>query len=244
MKKIIILIISLIFLPLQIQAQDASDVLYLKNGSRIYGKLVEVADNQYKMKTADGFLFTFSSSEIEKFVLGSKSEPKEVKIINPNGFGFGIESGFLLGSGNEHFFLLFSFNPMVTYTLNSRHTFGLVSGVELFDQFHVPLFLEYRYNILSKSVSPFIYARGGGLMSLGGDDSYTDYKGGWSCGAGTGFRWPIGGYESYLKFGFRYAYTVYTEENSYMSTYPLEYTVKYTYHNNFYRLELKWGFKF
>ncbi|MCX6335082.1 MAG: hypothetical protein NT092_12405, partial [Bacteroidia bacterium] len=84
------------------------------------------------------------------------------------------------------------------------------------------------------------------LLALGGDDSSTDYKGGWTCGAGTGFRWPMGGFESYIKFGFRYGFTVRVEDNYYYyddingSPFPTE----YTYHSNFYRLEMKWGFKF
>jgi hypothetical protein len=240
MKKTLILLITLVFLSLQMQAQKGNDVLYLKNGSIVYGKLIEVVDNQYKIKTDDGLIFSFSSEEVEKFILGLPSESKKVAIKDPNGFGIGLESGFLIGSGNENFFLLFSFNPMITYTVNTRHTFSFVTGIELFDQFHIPAFLEYKYNLFKKDVSPFLYARGGGLISLGGGDSQEYYKGGWSCGAGAGLRWPIAGFESYIKFGYRYGLTVHIREETYVGT-SLRET---TFHNNFYRLEMKWGFKF
>ena len=240
MKRLLLLFIICTYITVQLNAQQGGDALYLKNGSVVYGKLVEVKDNQYRVKTVDGFLFSFSADEVEKFSLGVKSETREIEFNDPNGFGFGIETGFLFGEANEHFPILLVFNPMLTYTLKTNHTLGFVTGVEIFDQLYLPLQLEYRTNILKRNVTPFIYARGGGLIPLGGEDSSEDYKGGWTFGVGTGFRWPIADFESYIKFGFRYGYTVHTENNSYNSTFP----VNYTYQEIFYRLEMKWGFKF
>ena len=240
MKKLLFLFILCIFISVLANAQQGGDTLYLKNGSIVYGKLVEVKDNLYRIKTADGFLFSFASDEVEKFTLEGKSEKKKIEFNDPNGFGFGIETGFLIGESNEHFPILFVFNPMLTYTLKTHHTFGFVSGVEIFDQLYLPLQIEYRTNILKRSVSPFIYARGGGLIPLSGNEGYEDYKGGWTFGIGTGFRWPIADFESYIKFGFRYAYTVHTEDYTYNTTFP----VNYTYHEIFYRFVMKWGFKF
>ena len=62
MKKISLFVIMLIFTVINLSAQKNKDVLYLKNGSIIYGKLMEVIDNQYKIKTPDGSLFVFFSS--------------------------------------------------------------------------------------------------------------------------------------------------------------------------------------
>ncbi len=240
MKKSLILLIILAFISIQTYSQKGADALYLKNGSIVFGKIMEVKDKMYKIKTVDGFLFTFSADEVEKFTLAAKSEPTEMKISDPDGFGFGIESGMLLGSSENNFPILLAFNPMVTYTLSSRHTLGFVSGAEIYDEFYLPLTLEYRFNILKKDVSPLVYLRGGALVPIGGGASDEDYKGGWTIGGGTGFRWPIKGFESYIKFGYRYSYLVHTEENTYYSTFPVE----YTYQANFYRLEMKWGFKF
>lgn len=240
MKKPLFLFVILIFMSVHIFAQKGGDVLYLKNGSVVYGKLSEVRNDQYKIKTNDGFLFSFTADEVEKFTLGANTEPQEIKINDPNGFGFGIETGLLIGSSNEHFPFLYLFNPMLTYTLKTHHTFGFISGVEVYDPIYLPLQIEYRTNILKRDVSPFIYARVGGLIPLSGSNDYDDYKGGWTFGVGTGFRWPIANFESYIKLGFRYAYTVHTNSYTYDSTFP----VMYTYHENFYRFEMKWGFKF
>ena len=242
MKKAIILLTALLIISDSLEAQKKADVLYLKNGSIVTGKLLGKKDNSYKIKTADGFLFTFGPDEVEKFILGEKSEPEEVKIINPNGWGFGIESGLMLGSSEYNFPILFSRNPGVTYTFRNSHTLAMLTGVEIFDQFTLPLLFEYKFNILKKDVSPFVYARGGGLVGLGGENSSDEYKGGWTFGLGTGFRWPIKGYESFIKFGYRYAYTVHTGTSYNWVDYSNNY--KCSYHVNFNRMEMRWGFKF
>jgi hypothetical protein len=244
MKRILFLIMTFILISVQVNAQRGKDALYLKNGSIVQGKLIEVKDGQYSIRTTDGLLFTFSNDEVEKFILGEESEPGEVRINDPNGFGFGIESGFLIGSSNHNFFLLFSLNPMATFTFSKRHTLSAVTGLELFDQLTLPLVLEYRFNVLNGDVSPFIYTRGGGLVPIGGEDSSQKYRGGWTWGIGTGFRWPIAGFESYIKFGFRYGITYRTEDSYWDYIEMREYPADFTYQSNFYRFEMKWGFKF
>ena len=57
-------------------AQSTKDVLYLKNGSVIYGQLIEmVPEKQVKIKTADGSVFVYNTSEVDRI---EKAE-KEVK---------------------------------------------------------------------------------------------------------------------------------------------------------------------
>ena len=54
MKKMTFLCILLIFLTLQSYGQKTKDVLYLKNGSMIYGTLMEISNDQYKLRGSDG----------------------------------------------------------------------------------------------------------------------------------------------------------------------------------------------
>ena len=250
MKKARLLLLIVSLVSIQLFAQKKEDALFLKNGSVVYGKILEVKEGRYKIKTADGFLFTFMSGEVEKFILANQAEPvtepvtepvpREVRIYDPDGFGFGIESGLLAGSPEYNFPLLFALNPMLTYTVSDRHMTGFVTGIEFFDAVYLPLSIEYRFRILKSDVSPHLYFRGGALVPLGGTGGEEDYKGGWSVGGGTGFRWPVGGFESYIKFGYRYGYMVNTRTNNYYSVNPVE----YTYQVNFHRFEMKWGFKF
>jgi hypothetical protein len=244
MKRTIFSLLAIMSLFLTISAQEGIDQLILKNGSIVHGKILGITSTEYRIKTVDGLVFVFSKEDIEKFVLGTKpvvvQEPVEVIIKRKEtGLGFGIESGFMIGSSNEHFFMLVSFNPMISYTIKNRHVASLVSGVELFDEGYIPVMLEYRYNIFKSNVTPFIYGKGGALIATG-DVDYIDYKGGWTAGLGTGIRWPIGPFESFVKFGFKYALTVEDRKNEYGIQVPQI----MTYESNFYRIEFKWGFKF
>jgi hypothetical protein len=63
MKKFLSFVTILIFITLPLSAQKLKDALYLKNGSIIYGKLLEITDDKYKIQSSDGSLFIFSSDE-------------------------------------------------------------------------------------------------------------------------------------------------------------------------------------
>ena len=67
MKKLVALVIALTIIIIPLSAQKTKDVLYLKNGSMIYGKLIEIVDDKYKIQTSDGSIFIYKSNEVEKF---------------------------------------------------------------------------------------------------------------------------------------------------------------------------------
>jgi hypothetical protein len=67
MKKFYLLISALIFISLTTIAQVDIDIVYLKNGSIIKGKIIEEVPNQsIKIKTGDGNIFVYKIDEIEK----------------------------------------------------------------------------------------------------------------------------------------------------------------------------------
>lgn len=240
MKKILIILIMLTTIGLPLSAQRTKDALYLKNGSVIYGKLLEISENKYKIQTSDGSLFNFSSDEIDKF----QKESPHFDGRKAGGGGFALEAGFLIGSQNSDFSLPFSFNIVINYTNLTRNIFGIGSGVEFMGSTFSPVFLEYKRLLNDRKTAPFIFFRGGALLHTGGDDesdpynSYypKDYKGGASLAIGTGISWSREDLETYLTFAYRYAQTSYKQGNYN--------DVVYTYKNNFNRLEIKFGFKF
>ena len=245
MKKHFISVILLTFLVMPLPGQKTKDVLYLKNGSIIYGKLIEISNNQYKLLTADGSLFIFSDQEVDKFIKESPLyEGRRVK-----GIGFSMEGGFLIGAQHSEFDSPFIFDLIVHYTMNTENIFGIGSGVEFLGSTFTPLFFEYRHILNDNRTAPFLFFRGGTLLHLGGDNSRDDntsgypqynnpvnYKGGASLGFGTGISWARDESETYLSFGYRYARTSYKE---------LNYNNQFVTYKNYYnRLEVKLGFKF
>lgn len=241
MKKIILPLIILIITINHLSAQKLKDVLYLKNGSIINGTLMEITDNQYKIRTADGSLFIYNASEVEKYA-------KETPVYEgrkKEGIGFALEGGFLIGSQSSEYRTPFSFNILGTYSINPRNTFGLGSGVEFIGQNFTPVFIEYKYTASNNKSAPFLFFRGGGLLHLGKDEEPADYyyysssrsySGGSSLTFGTGISWSREEMETYLSFAYRYARTSYTETD-----YQNHET---TYKNSYNRLEIKFGFKF
>jgi hypothetical protein len=238
------LTVSILFMisVFTLSAQKSKDVLYLKNGSIVYGNLIEIVSDQYKIKTYDGSIFIFPSADVDKLT----TEVYQFNGRKSNGFGFALEAGILLGSQDAEYVAPFSFNILGGYAFNIKNTISIGSGVEFFGKPYIPLFLEYRYLITEKRATPFFYLRGGGVMHHNGSDSeiYNEnnqyepynYKGGLSLGIGTGISWSKNEYESYLSFGYRYAHTSYQKK---------EYTqTSYTYENIMNRLEIKFGFRF
>ncbi len=243
MKKLLLLVIILIFTVITVSAQKKKDVLYLKNGSIIYGKLMEANDNQYTIKTPDGSIFIFSSTEVVKFV----NETPQYDGRKKRGAGFAMEGGFLVGAQSSQYKAPFSFNIIGNMTLNTRNIFGIGSGVEYLGQPFTPLFLEYKYLFSDKKTTPFIFFRGGRLFHLR-EESKTDYytypqynytksySGGGTFTLGTGISWAKEYGETYLSFAYRNAHTSYSQNNNNQ--------VRETFRFDYNRLEIKFGFRF
>jgi len=241
MKKqfVIILLLALIVWPAF--SQKSKDAVYLKNGSIIYGKLLEISDNIYKIQTSDGSLFNFRSDEVEKFV----KETPRFESRKTSGPGFALEGGLLVGSQSSEVSAPFSFNIILNLTSSTKNIFGIGSGVEFLGSTFSPVFIEVKRLLNDKKTAPFVFMRGGALIHTGGnddDDPYNPYyypktyKGGGTFLIGTGISWAKEDIEAYLSFGYRYAQTSYKQGNYN--------DVIYTYKNNYNRLEIKFGFKF
>jgi len=243
MKKIFLFLTLLTIIGFSLSAQRTKDILYLKNGSIIYGKLLEIKDGQYKMQTAEGSIFMFKTDEVERFA----NEAPVFDGRKKSGFGFALEGGLLVGSQDSRYDAPFSFNLLAGITANTKHVISAGSGVEFIGKAYVPFFLEYKYMVSERKTAPFFFARGGGLVKVGSDDSGSydysydfnypfNYKGGGSFTIGSGISWAKDDYETYLSFAYRYAHTSY-QQNEYNAG-----TV--TYSNTLNRLEIKFGFRF
>jgi hypothetical protein len=243
MKKLFASVLLLIFTLISLSAQKKKDVLYLKNGSVINGKLLEASDSQYKIRTADGSIFIYSSPEVEKFI----NETPLFEGRKKSGIGIAMEAGFLIGAQSSQYKSPFSFNIIGNVTVNTRNIFGIGSGAEFLGTSFTPLFLEYKYLFSDKKSTPFIFARGGKIFHLKGESENNDfaypqynyrksYEGGASFTLGTGISWVKEDGETYLSFAYRYAETSYEMEDYNNQN--------QTFKNSYNRLEVKFGFKF
>jgi hypothetical protein len=243
MKRLISLTVILVAITLQLSAQKYKDILYLKNGAKIYGTLLEVADNQYKIRLNDSTVFTFTTSEVDKYIKAKET----FRGRRSDGVGFSLEAGLLIGAQTNTYDTPFSFNAILNYTLKTSNIFGLGTGAEYLGKTYTPIYLEYRRLFHEKGVSPYLFARAGVLAYFGSNDNTTypynpqyyqrkDYSGGGSFTIGTGISWAGDGIETNLSFAYRYAHTSYLQS---------EYNIAdVTYTTNYNRLELKLGFRF
>ncbi len=155
MKKLLFLAAMLIIFFVPLSAQRNKDVLYLKNGSIIYGKLMEVTDNQYKIKTSDGSIFIYSSTEVDKFV----NEMAHFDGRRKSGIGFSLDAGLLIGPQSSEYKAPFSFDVLGNITSNTKNIFSLGTGVEYLGQSFTPLFLEYKYLFNDQKNDPLPFCK-------------------------------------------------------------------------------------
>ena len=86
MKKLLLCILMLACILFQLKAQKSKDLLLLKNGNMIFGKLIEVSDSLYKIRTSDGSIYFYRVSDVNKIELTDSFFDGRKK----NGAGFTI----------------------------------------------------------------------------------------------------------------------------------------------------------
>jgi hypothetical protein len=252
MKNLLVVTIFLISISLPVKGQVSPDTIYLKNGSYVSGRLIEIKDNQYNFKSQEGYMFRFSADEVEGFVIGGSSGKIRTR---PKGLGFTIQFGILLGYPYDEYsesrvlipdshVARLSITPMITYSFNNIHSLSAGTGIEFYTFPLIPVFAEYKINFINKKFTPLFYARGGALIppiqGTGGDD-YTEFNTGWSYGAGLGFSLPVGNSEFHIHAGYRYAEVNYLKEdfNGQSRKYQM-----YQHTTIFNLLDITMGFKF
>jgi hypothetical protein len=86
MKKILICVIILNLISFQANGQHPQDTLYLKNGYKAVGHLLEKSKTEYRFQASDGIIFTFSPEEVEKVIpaKGPAISPSTDSLIQAN----------------------------------------------------------------------------------------------------------------------------------------------------------------
>lgn len=103
LKKLLLLVSLFVFLCSNLFAQTKKETVYLRNGGIIKGEILEqIPDSVVKIKTADGSIFVYKMSEIEKITKEAVNPP--IKEGRHRGLDFNIDAGYNIatkgGGGN------------------------------------------------------------------------------------------------------------------------------------------------
>lgn len=252
MKTPAIIAAILLIVSQHAYSQKSKDALYLRNGSQIFGKMEQVSGDRVSVRTSDGSLFVFDSTEVDHYVIYDKSTlTRKVQ-----GFGLGTEIGFLAGPQNSQYPSPFSFGLSGSYTFGTRYMIEAGSGLEFIGHSYAPFYGGFRFYIKDSRTSPFLFGRAGYMAMISENEDemiyypmwssiypvdywYTEereYKGGPTVTAGLGASFCVGDMETYMSFAYRHFRTKEIVTTSTSSTEEFFY-----YYN---RLEIKLGFRF
>jgi hypothetical protein len=140
MNKVVILFSSL-FIAINSFAQN-NDVVYLKNGSIIKGKISEIKPDDYvKLQTYDGSLWVFKNSDIEKYEKADMQKEDEKENIKKKFFK--VDIGFIIGNNVDNktkapLSLLAVYSLPVHKILNA----GICIGFEFYQVTYMPVLLD------------------------------------------------------------------------------------------------------
>lgn len=169
------------------------DAVYLGNGE-IYRGWIQEHHNPDLVQLETLCLNTrlFPLSEILRI------EKETVKLADFGRFGGAsvhgyfnhTDLGFLIGSGNNDKHIVFSVQMVNGYKFRRKYYPGIGTGIEFYEQAHVPVYADFKYVLLDHRVSPFLRGSMGYSISLEDPPeewgSRTDNHGGILCAAGIG----------------------------------------------------------
>lgn len=181
-----------IFLATQnLSAQRMQDVIYLDNGSKIRGTILEKQDDKVKIQLSGGTELVFEMEEVKEITSEPFFKPKAQFVVKEKGYYNVTELGYMVGNDNGWIASGGSIVTINGYQLSSR--LGLGIGIELanyFDNLFVPIFLDVRGDVLKNSkTTPFYYGGVGyGLLVTGRDDFGWQERGGLYYNYGIGIK--------------------------------------------------------
>ncbi len=194
MRTLLILFLLLVVHKQSLAQRPLDDVLYLKNGWNLRGKLLPASqDSLVRIQTYEQNIFVFTRSEVVE-------ARKERILRNVNvryrhrGFGHYTELGALAArntTSNQTTTSAFTFHTVNGFKFNQYLFTGLGAGVDLYaTQTFVPVFASVRGDLYTKGILvPYYYIDGGyGFNATTNDDPTLQYLGGLHFAVGAGVK--------------------------------------------------------
>jgi hypothetical protein len=252
MKKILILLLSGLFMiPVHAQISRKASV-YLKTGGIIKGKLIVNDGEKVKINSA-GNEWVFKNSEVDSVTMFSKVHQNEPSSIS--NYFFDTSMGVLVGNSGNSQKAPFSFMSSANFRIDGKWSAGAGLGAEFLDESYMPAFAQVQYKFRDTKFTPFFNLQVGYLVPLedGNRQHYSDIyyssssiyypyqttneklnaQGGYLINPSIGFqRFTSDNFGWFFSFGYRHHQLSYSGEN------------KYKLETNYSRLSLKIGFIF
>jgi hypothetical protein len=165
------------------------DILELKNGSQIRGKLLEQGEN-IRIQTQDGSIWVYKADEIQQISSGLNP-----MLYKAKGFINMSEIGVLSGANDENNFnpqrfASFSFRSFNGYQFHHAFALGLTLGADWYEQVIItPIAIGIRGDLSSSRITPFYSLDiGTGSAWMTNQQENESAKGGTSWGIGLGLK--------------------------------------------------------
>lgn len=232
-KPIAILVVAL-FLSNSSVAQKKLDVVTLKNGNILKGKIVRQVPGQFlEIETRDKNFWKFDMEDVAEIRFELKQPPKKSddSIVKQNQtISFEARMGVLAGNSENRHDAPFSLLMSTHYLFKNGLSVGAGTGYEAFGQAQLPVFGELKYHAKINGVHTFAFCQSGYSFSVENKDNYFyntsdeyDSKGGWLINPGVGFVFGRGSNPNFtLNIGYRFQkikhklYNSYTEDTEYL----------------------------
>ena len=251
MKKILILLLTGLFLMPAFAQKGKKDIVYLKSGGIIKGQLITSDLDRIKINSS-GNQWVFKTADVDSVSKYSKV----VREQSPNQkYFFDTSMGVLIGNSGNSQKAPFSFMTSFNYKVVDKLYLGAGLGTEFFNESYMPVFGQFRYKFRETRFTPIVNLQVGYQLPLEKESRenfnnyYVDYSSSYWPGYQTNQRLkteggflinPSIGFQQFTSDNFGWFFTVgyrhhqlnYSGDNGY----KLE--------TNFSRLSLKIGFIF
>jgi len=250
MKKILMLILTALFLIPAFGQKTKKDIVYLKSGAVLRGQLITYDTETVKINSA-GNIWVYNVADVDS--VSRYKKPVRERLPGNNYF-FDVSMGVLKGNSGNNQSAPFSFMSSVNFKVADKMYVGAGLGAEFLDESYMPAFAQFQYKFRDTKFTPFVNLQVGYEVALedGNHQHYLDYypsysnyypgpqtneklnaEGGLLINPSFGFEhFTSDNFGWFFSFGYRHHQLNYTGENNY----KLE--------SNFSRLSLKIGFIF
>lgn len=236
-------ILVLMLVCIGANAQVHQDVLYLKNGGILRGKVLESNGESTKIEIMGGNVFVIAQAEIERKAIEPAPSLKTTGIITsqPDGFFNMINVGIPLGQ-DQYGTLAggFCLNYVKAYQFYLPLKVGLGTGIDYYgyEATTLPLFVRVTGDLSAKNTTPYYVADIGYGTNISATVGNEEHRGGLRLFLGAGYKFNTRTKKMYeLGIGYKLQYT----SSHYNQEFLLE---PYSEYRTYNRTEIRLGIGF